>query len=93
MMGYIKAQSLVFLQKIIFQMQVEIANFVCTEEKKSFSLQFSTIVCAHEEWQLFEQFLNIPKESLFTILEKPKNIFSNDGAPIPCPSGSILKAL
>ena len=52
-------------------MQVEIANFVCsTEEEKSFSLQFSTIVCAHEEWQRFQQFLNIPEEFLFTILEK-----------------------
>ena len=52
-------------------MQVEIANFVCSiEEEKSFSLQFSTIVCAHEEWQRFQQFLNIPKEFLFTILEK-----------------------
>ena len=51
-------------------MQVEIANFVCsTEEKKSFSLQFSTIVCAHEEWQRFQQFLNIPKEFLFPILD------------------------
>ena len=72
MMGYIKAQSLVFLQKnFFFQMQVEIANFVCsTEEEKSFSLQFSTIVCAHEEWQRFQQFLNIPKEFLFTVVEK-----------------------
>ena len=68
MMGYIKeAKFGVFAKKFFFQMQVEIANFVCREEKKSFSLQFSTIVCAHEEWQRFQQFLNIPKEFLFKV--------------------------
>ena len=73
MMGYIKAQSLVFLQKKNFQMQVEIANFVCREEKKSFSLQFSTIVCAHEEWQRFQQFLNIPKYFCLQFLNRHGN--------------------
>ena len=69
MMGYIKAQSLVFLQKKKFSNASRNRQFRLQRRKKSFSLQFSTIVCAHEEWQRFQQFLNIPKEFLFTILD------------------------
>ena len=56
MMGYIKAQSLVFLQKKKFQMQVEIANFVCREEKKVSRCSFLRLFARMKSGNAFNSF-------------------------------------
>ena len=57
MMGYIKAQSLVFLQKKnFFQMQVEIANFVCREEKKVSRCSFLRLFARMKSGNAFNSF-------------------------------------
>ena len=57
MMGYIKAQSLVFLQKKKIQMQVEIANFVCSiEEKKVSRCSFLRLFARMKSGNAFNSF-------------------------------------